>query len=105
MSRLAIIRRRILPVGRSSPHGSAAKVWTEVRTRCRIAPASHCNTTKNGGAGGIRTLERLLTVTHFPGVRLRPLGHRSVGRSAEHTSELQSLMRISYAACCLQNKN
>ena len=30
-----------------------------------------------GGQGGIRTLERLSTVTHFPGVRLKPLGHLS----------------------------
>src|SRR3546814_2111525 len=29
---------------------------------------------------------------------------RGVGRSAEHTSELQSLMRISYAVFCLQKK-
>src|SRR3546814_2220327 len=28
-----------------------------------------------------------------------------VGRSEEHTSELQSLMRISYAVFCLQQKN
>src|SRR3546814_9573968 len=34
---------------------------------------------------------------------LRPL-HRS-GRSEEHTSELQSLMRISYAVFCLKKKN
>src|SRR3546814_9433566 len=27
-----------------------------------------------------------------------------VGRSEEHTSELQSLMRISYAFCCLKKK-
>src|SRR3546814_9214026 len=27
------------------------------------------------------------------------------GRSEEHTSELQSLMRISYAVFCLNNKN
>src|SRR3546814_5516710 len=27
------------------------------------------------------------------------------GRSEEHTSELQSLMRISYAVCCLNKKN
>src|SRR3546814_1668473 len=27
-----------------------------------------------------------------------------VARSEEHTSELQSLMRISYAVCCLKNK-
>ena len=30
-----------------------------------------------GGAAGIRTLDELLTHTHFPGERLRPLGHRS----------------------------
>src|SRR3546814_5944172 len=29
---------------------------------------------------------------------------RSVGRSEEHTSELQSLMRISYAVFCLKKK-
>src|SRR3546814_5328852 len=37
------------------------------------------------------------------------LGQRLVGvgqgRSEEHTSELQSLMRISYAVFCLKNKN
>ena len=33
--------------------------------------------TRGGGAGGIRTLDTLLTYTHFPGERLRPLGHRS----------------------------
>src|SRR3546814_9674168 len=34
-------------------------------------------------------------------------GHRhcSGGRSEEHTSELQSLMRISYAVFCLKKKN
>src|SRR3546814_7545424 len=32
--------------------------------------------------------------------------HESTGtRSEEHTSELQSLMRISYAVLCLKNKN
>src|SRR3546814_9277417 len=30
---------------------------------------------------------------------------RSVERSEEHTSELQSLMRISYAVFCLKKKN
>src|SRR3546814_13287389 len=35
------------------------------------------------------------------------IGHRGVepaGRSEEHTSELQSLMRISYAVFCLKKK-
>src|SRR3546814_6350574 len=31
-----------------------------------------------------------------------PVG--TIGRSEEHTSELQSLMRISYAVFCLKNK-
>src|SRR3546814_1332363 len=35
--------------------------------------------------------------------RAGPLA-RFAGRSEEHTSELQSLMRISYAVFCLQNK-
>src|SRR3546814_9544117 len=30
------------------------------------------------------------------------LGHQSLARSEEHTSELQSLMRISYAVFCLK---
>src|SRR3546814_4979301 len=45
-------------------------------------------------------------------VRMKPRGNekrenwllRKVNRSAEHTSELQSLMRISYASICLQTK-
>src|SRR3546814_8005698 len=33
------------------------------------------------------------------------LGHEGCIRSEEHTSELQSLMRISYAVFCLKKKN
>src|SRR3546814_2791449 len=33
-----------------------------------------------------------------------PLMASEIGRSEEHTSELQSLMRISYAVFCLQKK-
>src|SRR3546814_3430443 len=38
------------------------------------------------------------------GVTLMALSNK-FGRSEEHTSELQSLMRISYAVFCLQKKN
>ena len=31
-----------------------------------------------GGERGIRTLDKLLTYTHFPGVLLKPLGHLSL---------------------------
>src|SRR3546814_10866265 len=35
----------------------------------------------------------------------RAIAFRADGRSEEHTSELQSLMRISYAVFCLKKKN
>src|SRR3546814_4429987 len=38
------------------------------------------------------------------GIAHRPRGVGRVGRSEEHTSELQSLMRISYAVFCLKKK-
>src|SRR3546814_4475716 len=42
-------------------------------------------------------------VDNEPGVLARVIGLFS-GRSEEHTSELQSLMRISYAVFCLKKK-
>src|SRR3546814_7785920 len=38
------------------------------------------------------------------GLHHLPARHRGGGRSEEHTSELQSLMRISYAVFCLKKK-
>src|SRR3546814_7838768 len=40
-----------------------------------------------------------------PGRRLAVVEDRYLPRSEEHTSELQSLMRISYAVFCLKKKN
>src|SRR3546814_10051984 len=60
----------------------------------------------------------LLHLLHEAGDRLAHVDHDEIGagtvaqdpqaaleRSEEHTSELQSLMRISYAVFCLQKKN
>ena|GEM_PF-6345566 len=38
---------------------------------------------KIGGEGGIRTLDTLLTYTHFPGVRFQPLTHFTVFSPAD----------------------
>src|SRR3546814_4985634 len=46
---------------------------------------------------------RLMRACTAEGEQFTPDGHRNV-RSEEHTSELQSLMRISYAVFCLQKK-
>src|SRR3546814_4799242 len=73
----------------------------------------------SGGKGSADDENRALGVTYDPGgVRAEqirahrgPMGsdHDQVGvelrRSEEHTSELQSLMRISYAVFCLKKKN
>src|SRR3546814_6225818 len=55
-----------------------------------------------GAAAGNRHIERYYEQLLTDGLRIANLamGHRS----EEHTSELQSLMRISYAVFCLQTK-
>src|SRR3546814_3030745 len=48
-----------------------------------------------------------MSVTHFTRQFRAEMGmspHQYVVRSEEHTSEIQSLMRISYAVFCLQKK-
>src|SRR3546814_4709369 len=58
-------------------------------------------------AGGDRREERNLVVRippHIDVAHPRPHDLGPVGRSEEHTSELQSLMRSSYAVFCLKKK-
>src|SRR3546814_7897608 len=50
-----------------------------------------------GRLGGIRRAAKELMIDHA-------VVSRHVRRSEEHTSELQSLMRISYAVFCLKKK-
>src|SRR3546814_8018064 len=52
--------------------------------------------------GGRRLLSRRLAV---PGRTARRLTVHAGGRSEEHTSELQSLMRTSYAVFCLKKNH
>src|SRR3546814_15705799 len=58
-----------------------------------------------GAAAGASAEPAGDTVRPLVARRPRPGGARCHGRSEEHTSELQSLMRISYAAFCLKKKN
>src|SRR3546814_10913504 len=61
--------------------------------RSRVRP--HPPSGRGYGSGSFRT-----------GLTGRPRAHRAwcLHRSEEHTSELQSLMRISYAVFCLKTK-
>src|SRR3546814_953405 len=68
---------------------SSAEALPEVK--CRQAGASA--TRAPGGAGRVLAQHSSLCA-----------GVKGTGRSEEHTSELQSLMRISYAVFCLKQK-
>src|SRR3546814_9998222 len=56
--------------------------------------------------GKIREQEAVIQAGPTGGVIVETdAGFEALGRSEEHTSELQSLMRISYAVFCLKKKN
>src|SRR3546814_8296194 len=59
-----------------------------------------------GGAGERSTTHVRILPPAEVGADVCPRGRRSAApRSEEHTSDLQSLMRISYAVFCLKKKN
>src|SRR3546814_7451400 len=68
------------------------------RTPCRKRRPSHAHTAQVRQASGDR---RRAPTNCAPRQRCRPAPSF---RSEEHTSELQSLMRISYAVFCLKKK-
>ena len=58
---------------------------------CRTATARTSGQRDNNlhnGRGGIRTHGTLLTYTHFPGVRLKPLGHPSLHQISARTTRV-----------------
>src|SRR3546814_4762650 len=68
-----------------------------------VDPADHPVALADVARGGGRRLDRDLHRVLQVGLR-DALDLRRHRRSEEHTSELQSLMRISYAVFCLKNK-
>src|SRR3546814_6496205 len=53
----------------------------------------------------VKVTEGAADKTHFAAMAKRLATDEAMWRSEEHTSELQSLMRISYAVFCLKKKN
>src|SRR3546814_2428427 len=80
--------------GIDAPSGEAAVARLEARPQHRQAARQAL-----AGEGAVGDHHRGV------GAREAPLRRLAQGRSEEHTSELQSLMRISYAVFCLQKKN
>src|SRR3546814_5925650 len=76
---------------------SAARVSSESREHEAVAEAQGIPLLFHGRSQN--------AVAEMDKRRIRELGEHLLGRSEEHTSELQSLMRISYAVFCLTKKN
>src|SRR3546814_3611561 len=60
---------------------------------------------RRGGGARRAIIDHIGPEPRLCGAALAGHEHRHRRRSEEHTSELQSLMRISYAVFCLQKKN
>src|SRR3546814_1601081 len=76
--------------GRNRQDGEGFPSTLVPARKCGDRGGGRCRSAPDGGAD--RTLFRRLE------------GQGQTGRSEEHTSELQSLMRISYAVFCLNTK-
>src|SRR3546814_4476314 len=85
--------------------------------RFRRSAASHAHDIEAGSrfAGAISAAFQIYSGRRVSGHKFKPISMAAVaganaqeyllrGRSEEHTSELQSLMRISYAVFCLKKK-
>src|SRR3546814_5214449 len=75
----------------SSPYEPIRACWARPKT-------SHAG----GGGGGAASMFSAAISASSTGTRPAPVS--LTARSEEHTSELQSLMRISYAVFCLKKK-
>src|SRR3546814_9429491 len=77
---------------------SSAMAWTISGASAQAGKAAASATSES-------ELRKQCSNMMTPSTRPLPAGSmRFVQRSEEHTSELQSLMRISYAVFCLKNK-
>src|SRR3546814_10853115 len=84
-----------------SPRRSAGREWPGLLTRASLSPPE-CHARQTGGLRSTKSDNRSGGDARAPHLQAPVL--QAPVRSEEHTSELQSLMRISYAVFCLKNK-
>src|SRR3546814_8393231 len=81
----------------AAAHGPLIAAIDRRCVAAHIAARTHC-------VGGDAPIGKAQCATHAPALAHRHIAAQIDARSEEHTSELQSLMRISYAVFCLQQK-
>src|SRR3546814_3126310 len=85
--------------------GIVAVIWISVAVAAiAINRAVNSQIDANAAMSMAAALFSVMPLRHSWRARERDRGH-DAQRSEEHTSELQSLMRISYAVFCLNKKN
>src|SRR3546814_9515504 len=77
---------------------TGASIWRVLREAIRVGSRG------SRGATGWHADVDYLDPDFLADKAARPVEHPWLNRSEEHTSELQSLMRISYAVFCLKKK-
>src|SRR3546814_7448765 len=88
------------------PSASPKKVMTATTASAAHAPGAKRGATPNSAVDTPTSTSRAGTVTSAaPSMRGTSPASVVMTRSEEHTSELQSLMRISYDVFCLKKKN
>src|SRR3546814_882512 len=95
-------RRAMQDVIASDHFSMGAKVQQFEADFARYVGSRHCVMCNSGSSANLLMIAAL-RYTKNDRLRLQP-GDEVIVRSEEHTSELQSLMRISYAVFCLKKK-
>src|SRR3546814_4189880 len=100
------------PVCRIARSGKASRAWLSMafvgarRLLVGIDDARDQRVAHHIAAGELRNGNSRYGLQKLHGVtKPAALAARQIDRSEEHTSELQSLMRISYAVFCLKKQN
>src|SRR3546814_10315824 len=92
-----------IPAATPSEYGvEMATRRTVKRTAAKTGKTAKKKVARKEAAAGKSTAKR---ATSAAAARKTPAKKKVATRSEEHTSELQSLMRISYAVFCLKKKN
>src|SRR3546814_9917641 len=98
--------------GRNPPKAAVAKAMLVVGQLFRLVTGVETNADQCELASGDRSGQPSLQIGEFIALggairlaaRIDEVNQQPPSRSEEHTSELQSLMRISYAVFCLKQK-
>src|SRR3546814_2131757 len=98
------MERTIVDLSEDHPRYGYRRITVLVRRKGELVNAKRVQRVRRHHGLQVRKKQRKMRRTGLStGRRQRATHANHVWRSEEHTSELQSLMRISYAVSCLKN--